>query len=169
MAIWEPGEAGGVGRRVPRSARRLAGVAVGAASGGDGPDGGVDLVLNRGAEKVLVQCKQWRAMKVGVGTVRELYGVMAAEGAAAGVVVTSGRFTSEAIEFASGRNVQLIEGDELRRMIREAKGARTVAPSVAPSTDAKPTGGCPQCGGPMVRRMAKRGANVGQSFYGCSR
>ena len=78
--------------------------------GGDGPDGGVDLVLDRGAEKVLVQCKQWRAMRVGVSVVRELYGVMAAQGAAAGIVVTSGSFTPDAVEFASGRNVRRSRG-----------------------------------------------------------
>lgn len=31
-----------------------------------GPDGGVDLVLRKGREVFLVQCKQWRASKVGV-------------------------------------------------------------------------------------------------------
>ena len=42
--------------------------------GGGGPDGGIDLVLSRpgqnGSEKFLVQCKQWRAFKVGVDVVR---------------------------------------------------------------------------------------------------
>ena len=50
-------------------------------TGGGGADGGVDLVLTRGGEKFLVQCKQWKAFKVGVDVVRELYGVMAARGA----------------------------------------------------------------------------------------
>lgn len=49
-------------------------------TGGGGPDGGVDLVLIRGTEKFLVQCKQWKATRVGVDVVRELYGVMAAKG-----------------------------------------------------------------------------------------
>lgn len=34
----------------------------------------LDLVLDRGAEKVLVQCKRWRALRVGVSVVGELYG-----------------------------------------------------------------------------------------------
>lgn len=139
--------------------------------GGDGPDGGVDLELRRDAETVLVQCKQWRAFKVSVQVVRELYGVMAARGAASGIVVTSGTFTQDAIEFASGRNVRLIAGDELQEFVREARGAKprpTVAANtaVAPST---PTTSCPVCGGAMVRRQAKRGANAGGHFYGCSR
>lgn len=44
--------------------------------GGGGPDGGVDLVLTKGSEKFFAQCKQWKAYKVGVTTVRELYGVI---------------------------------------------------------------------------------------------
>nr|WP_260263875.1 restriction endonuclease [Delftia acidovorans] len=42
----------------------------------------MDLVLSKDGEKTLVQCKQWKAFKVGVATVREVYGVMAADGAA---------------------------------------------------------------------------------------
>jgi restriction system protein len=57
-------------------------------TGGGGADGGVDLVLKKDGEKFLVQCKQWKAFKVGVTTIRELYGVMAAGGAAGGFVVT---------------------------------------------------------------------------------
>lgn len=63
---------------------RLQGYQV-AETGGGGADGGVDRVLTRpgrnGAEKFLVQCKQWRALKVGVDVVREPYGLMAARGA----------------------------------------------------------------------------------------
>jgi restriction system protein len=140
--------------------------------GGDGPDGGVDLILDRGAERVLVQCKQWRAMRVGVSVVRELYGVMAAQGAAAGIVVTSGSFTPDAVEFASGRNVRLIAGPELMELIREAKASTpredsAVKPHSSSSSISAP--GCPRCASPMVRREAKRGANVGRAFYGCSR
>lgn len=56
--------------------------------GGDGPDGGIDLVLRKGHEKFLVQCKQWKAFTVGVAVVRELYGVMAAKGATGGFIVS---------------------------------------------------------------------------------
>jgi restriction system protein len=152
-----------------QEAFRLRGYAV-QRLGGDGPDGGVDLVLERDGEKTLVQCKQWRAFKVGVSVVRELYGVMAAKGATAGIVVTSGTFSQDAIDFAEGRNVRLIEGKELHGMIREARAAKplpTGMTSSAVGSAAAP--GCPRCGSPMVRRTAKRGASAGQAFYGCSR
>lgn len=44
---------------------------------GSGPDCGIDLTLDKGGETFLVQCKRWRATKVGVEVVRELYGAMA--------------------------------------------------------------------------------------------
>ena len=156
-------------------------------AGGGGSDGGVDLVLGRpgrnGAEKFLVQCKQWRAFKVGVDVVRELYGVMAARGAAGGFVVTSGRFTDEAVRFAGGRNVSLIDGPKLHALLRAAKASSgrpptrattkpVAAPPAQPSFTQDPpqadVPSCPLCAKPMQRRVAKRGANAGGAFWGCA-
>lgn len=138
--------------------------------GGDGPDGGVDLVLERGSEKTLVQCNQWRAHKVGVSVVRELYGVMAAEGASSGIVVTSGTFSQDAIDFAEGRNLRLIAGEELYQMIRDVKAAVPLPEGMTRSVSGRfGAPGCPRCGSPMVLRRAKRGARAGEGFYGCSR
>lgn len=143
-------------------------------SGGGGPDGGVDLVLRKGGDKFLVQCKQWKAFSVGVTVVRELYGVMASSGAAGGFVVTSGRFTVQAQEFANGRNVSLVDGPALMELIRQAKaagvGGQRVEKQVAAAatTEARISPSCPVCSKPMVQRTAKRGAGVGNSFWGCS-
>jgi restriction system protein len=136
--------------------------------GGSAADGGIDLVLRRGAEKFFVQCKQWKAMKVGVDVVRELYGVMAAHGAVGGFVVTSGGFTNDAIEFASGRNVILLDGPVLFDMIARAKRVPTSNPTprVNPLLAAPK---CPLCSAEMVKRVAKRGDNAGKAFWGCSR
>ena len=89
--------------------------------GGAGADGGVDLRLTKGREVVLVQCKQWKAFKVGVTVIRELYGVMTAQRATGGIVVTSGVFTKEASNFADECGIDLIDGASLRRLIDEAK------------------------------------------------
>ena len=45
------------------------------------------------------------------------------------------------------------------------------APQETPSTSAQtePELICPSCGAPMIKRIAKRGARAGKSFYGCSR
>lgn len=121
-----------------------------------GPDGGVDLVLRLHGELFLVQCKQWKALKVSVQVVRELYGVMAAQGATGGLVVTSGAFTSEAIKFASGTNIQLIDGKSLVRWFR-AEGDVVAKPVPNPR--------CPRCGDVMTPRFARGGGKV---FWGCT-
>ena len=149
--------------------------------GGEGPDGGVDLVLRKGREKFLVQCKQWKAFKVGVAVVRELYGVMAAKGAAGGFVVASGSFTEEAIACASGRNVTLVDGPKLFGLIQQAKAARggqgreepapiqrPLTSFAAPAAAAAAATTCPTCSSSMVRRVAKRGDKAGNAFWGCS-
>ena len=145
-------------------------------TGGGGADGGVDLVLAKGNEKFLLQCKQWKAFKVGVDVVRELYGVMAAQGAAGGFVVTSGRFTADATAFAQGRNVRLVDGAALHRLIGQARasmgasrgagqGSREETP--VPAALAALARLCPVCAKPMVMRTAKRGVNAGSAFWGC--
>jgi restriction system protein len=137
--------------------------------GGAGPDGGVDLALTKGHERFLVQCKQWRARQVSVSVVRELYGVMAAERVAAGYVVTSGTFTKDAKEFAAGRNIELMDGKVLEALLRDGRSAATARVpknTVIPPAKAAPT--CPKCKTPMVARTAKKGSNVGSSFWGCA-
>ncbi len=129
-----------------------------------GPDGGVDIVLKKGNEKFFVQCKQWRAYNVPVNTVRELYGVMVARGAVGGFVVTSGKFTEDAIEFASGRNIELIDGPALDAMIRSVQPIPTNT-SALPELQQPPK--CPVCNSVMVMRTAKRGSNIGSQFWGC--
>lgn len=146
-------------------------------SGGRGPDGGVDLRLSRHGETTLVQCKHWKSMRVGVGPVRELRGVMAAEGAQRGMLVASGSFTSEARTFAAASGVELIDGKTLWPMIRAVQNAAASerSPAAAPpvptvmalGNDMVPA--CPRCGAAMVRRSAKRGPNTGKPFFGCSR
>jgi restriction system protein len=162
-------------------------------TGGNGPDGGVDLIARKDGEKYLVQCKQWRSLQVGVPTVRELYGAMAAEGATGGFVITSGRFTAPAKQFASGRNLRLVDGELLNQWIAATKRpgprptsavveeqvepviaaevakAPPVAEPPAKPSPAKPVApACPHCRKPMVIRVARSGANAGGDFWGCS-
>jgi restriction system protein len=163
-------------------------------TGANGPDGGVDLIARKDGETYLVQCKQWRSVQVGVPVVRELYGAMAAEGAVGGFVVTSGTFTQPARAFASGRNVQLVDGAVLKQWIAETKKpgprptvevvAERVEPVVAPVSEAplvkkmvpqavpeakaEPKApACPFCKKTMVTKLARTGKNAGGNFWGC--
>ncbi len=196
-------------------------------TGGGGADGGIDLILRRNGEKFLVQCKQWKAFRVSVEVVREMFGLMTAKGADGGFVVTSGRFTKPAIEFAQGRNLSLIDGPALlqwlhqtqaKEIFRQRPAAQTVPvaqtppaasptapaaarraggasarPAAAAPASARPavatpsattaprasrqntptahsTGSspsCPVCAAPMLQRLARKGPQAGQRFWGC--
>jgi restriction system protein len=135
--------------------------------GGSRPDGGVDIKLKKDDQVTLVQCKHWKAWKVGVKTARELFGVISAERAHAGILITSGKFTDEAKRFASGKAMELVEEEEFIRLVcefqRDLRGENKEKPismqSHAPF--------CPQCGSAMVLRTAKKGANAGNTFWGC--
>lgn len=136
--------------------------------GGNGPDGGIDLTLRQKDETYLVQCKQWKAYKVGVQPVREFYGVMASRGAAGGYFVTSGEYTAEAKAFAQGCNVELIDGLKLRAMIDTARTKSASTPQTATPPRTANTPSCPKCGEDMKRRVARQGINAGKDFWGCS-
>jgi restriction system protein len=115
-------------------------------TGGAGPDGGVDLIAATGTDRYVVQCKKWKAQQVGVQTVRELYGVMTAMGAAGAFVVTSGTFTKEAGRFAEGREIELVSADYLLSEMRKERAADASAAALPEAN----TPAYPECG--MTRR-----------------
>jgi restriction system protein len=160
--------------------------------GGNGPDGGIDLTATASnGDHYLIQCKHFKTSKVGVKIVREMLGVLAKEGGHQAVVIATGAYTKDAIQFAEGQPIELIDGP---RLIERIQAYKAQAPSanktvreqptqptyVAPSSSAaptqpadqaqtsSPTAPCPKCGSGLVERTAKRGPNAGNSFLGCS-
>jgi len=160
--------------------------------GGNGPDGGIDLTATASnGDHYLIQCKYFKTSKVGVKIVREMLGVLAKEGAHQAVVIATGAYTKDAIQFAEGQPIELIDGP---RLIERIQAYKAQAPSankavreqpaqptyVAPSSPAAPTqpvtqaptssatAPCPKCGSDLIERTAKRGPNSGNSFFGCS-
>jgi len=152
-------------------------------TGGGGADGGIDLILRGKGEKIIVQCKQWKAFKVGVKVVREMYGIMVAEKADRVIIVASGTYTKEAIDFARNKPIELIEGNVLVKLIRDVKTGSVVAvpggsssvtsiriaPQPHVQSESAITPSCPKCGSPMVLRTATKGVNAGNQFWGCSK
>lgn len=151
-------------------------------TGTSGSDGGINLVLNGHSEKVLVQCKQWRTQRVGVKPVRELYGVLTSEHADRAILATCGTFTDEAQDFARGKALKLVAGNELLDLVRSGQQAEPRSePSADAAATAKPTASadakrtadtagaptCPRCGVAMVLRRARKAPNAGSRFWGC--
>ena len=88
---------------------------------GIGPDGGVDVRLEKDGKQTIVQCKHWKKSSVGVPIVREMFGIMTAEEADSVMVISSGYFTKEAKSFAEGLPIHLIDGEHLARLVGEAQ------------------------------------------------
>ena len=133
---------------------------------GPGADGGIDLIARKNGETLLVQCKRWLTWKVGVRVVRELFGVVKAQGAANGVLVTTSKFTADALAFAKQTQLELVDSEGLARLIQGVP-----CPLDVPDKDASPseTPSCPRCNSPMVKRTAKKGRHAGDEFWGCSK
>ena len=90
-------------------------------------DGGRDIVATRRmlgkAESLLVECKRY-SKPVGVDRARALLGAVSDAKANKGVIVTTGRATGPARDFAEGNPLELITGDQLVRLMNEYLGAR---------------------------------------------
>jgi restriction system protein len=97
-----------------------------------------------------------------------MYGLLAANYAHGAVIITSGIFTQEAKNFASGKPIDLVEGKQLADLVgsvqKTAAGASKVQVNQASTVNV-----CPKCGAELVVRTVRKGANAGKQFYGCSR
>ena len=146
-------------------------------TGKAGPDGGVDVTLRKDGETVLVQCKNWRSQSIGVSIVRELLGAVTAASASRGIIVGSGTFTKPAIEFAHANRIELVDGEKLTQLVAAVQNGPLIhqlenepptLTSMTPKDSKANHPACPLCGEPMIERVAKRGANAGNRFLGCS-
>ena len=145
-------------------------------------DHGVDVVVQAGdGEKWVVQCKRWRG-SVGEPIVRDFYGVIQHEKADEGIIITTGRFTRPAREWAKGKPIVLYDGNQFLKLWKQARTseqAKRASPiPSAPATVSQPAKVsenndspsaplCPKCQVAMVIRTAGRGPHKGRQFYGC--
>ena len=83
-------------------------------------DGGIDIIarydkpLLKG--KYIIQCKRY-AGSVGEPIIRDLYGVVMSERANKGILMTTGYFTPSAIAFAEDKNLELVDGIMLQKLL----------------------------------------------------
>jgi restriction system protein len=132
---------------------------------GGGADGGVDLRLRKDGQVIVVQCKRWKGKPVAVQVVRELYGVMIDKRASAAKIVATTTFTSDAVAFAKGKPIELVDSNALLRLVRDVQTSSRVMMSSNEPDHLTPN--CPRCKTPMVLREARRGPNPGEKFWGC--
>jgi len=133
---------------------------------GGGADGGVDLRLRKDGQVIVVQCKRWKGKPVAVQVVRELYGVMIDQRASAAKIVATTSFTSDAVAFAKGKPIELVDSNGLLRLVRDVQTSSRVTMSSNEPDHLTPN--CPSCNTPMVLREARRGKYAGEKFWGCT-
>ena len=96
-------------------------------------DGGIDIVANLNKPIVggryLIQCKRFGAL-VGAPTIREFYGAVVADRMAKGILITTSGFTDQAREFARGLPLELIDRNQLEKLLAES--GQPVAPAPPP-------------------------------------
>jgi ssDNA-binding Zn-finger/Zn-ribbon topoisomerase 1 len=140
-----------------------------------GKDGGIDLYLYKtdAIEADLkyqkpvacVQCKSWQTRKVGVNVVRELYGVMAAENIAEGIVASAGEFSEDAIAFAKDKKIQLLDGVKLLALIKQLPEQHQMVILTRVVKGDYTTPSCPTCDVKLIKRVSKKAG--GSAFWGC--
>jgi restriction system protein len=130
-------------------------------------DGGADILLGAaGSDSALtvVHCKAWSAYRVGIKPVRELRAAMTSAGAGEGMLVTSGRFTQEAVDAAPKEYVTLIDGADLLGKLGALplEQARTLLKLATQGDFLTPT--CPAC---SVKMVSRQSTAHGKRFWGC--
>lgn len=85
-------------------------------------DGGIDIIAHKHDDivggKYIIQCKNW-ANPVGEPPIRDLFGVVVAENANKGILITQSSFTAQALEFAKGKHLELINGEKLSQLFNK--------------------------------------------------
>jgi restriction system protein len=130
--------------------------------GGANPDGGVDLVVEKEAEKMVVQCKHWRKWTVGVQQIREFLGAMTDSGILKGIFVTLVGYSAEAKQLADKHGIQILDESDIVKLLEESDLKYSQDISELFSDERKY---CPKCERVMVLRTSRM---KGNPFWGCS-
>lgn len=134
--------------------------------GGANADGGIDLILQKDGERTAVQCKQWKTWNVGVKAVREFLGALTDANISKGIFITLCGYTADAKALAEKHGIAIINESGLAKLI-ESSGAAVDPETTQLLADKRKF--CPKCESEMVLRVAKKGPNPGQKFWGCSK
>ena len=134
----------------------------------------VDVALQMNSQTTFVQYIHWREHHVDAATLERFYNATDNESNSNRIVITTGIFTPEALEFVSGKSLMLIDGVDLSLMIdvltssnqEELDEIMDEAEETEVMPELEPL--CPICSQKMIKRTARKGKNAGNIFWGCS-
>ena len=113
---------------------------------------------------ILVQCRPWNAYRVGIKPVRGLHSAMTAANVGEGVLVTSGKFTQEARDFAGKEKISLIDGPELVAKIAALVPEKSLALLEYATEGDFLTPTCPTC---AIKMISRKSTLHGRAYWGC--
>ena len=139
----------------------------------------VDIILKMNGAKTFVQYKHWREYEVDAAVLENFNAVMEEESVREGIMITTGLFTQEALDYSHAKHLLLINGVDLSLMVNtlgesNEEGCHTKDGHTEESNDSpaeempelEPL--CPICSCEMIKRTARKGKNAGNTFWGCS-
>jgi restriction system protein len=132
---------------------------------GFGADGGIDIKVyggDSGQLKRLVQCKAHNR-KLKVDLIRAFYGVMAHERISHGTFYTTGEYTRDALSFAEGKNLELVDGRTLVSRIKKLDLPIQLKLFEVATEGDYTTPTCASCGIKMLLKTGRRD----RPFWGC--
>jgi restriction system protein len=130
-------------------------------------DGGVDIVLTRppaGAPASVARCKAWDAYRVGVKAVKDLRASASAANLPDAILLTSGRFTHDALALGAKEKIEMIDGAGLLDRIAALPPEKSLALLKFATSGDFLTPTCPRCSVKMTSRKSTKG---GRAFWGC--
>jgi restriction system protein len=133
--------------------------------GGANPDGGIDLIVENASDRFVVQCKQWKAWKVGVRQVREFLGTLTDSRIPKGIFITLQGYTDDARALADKHNISLLSEESVVKLLEDVHWKFN--PTITSALDDQRKL-CPRCESELVLRTATRGSGAGSQFWGCS-
>ncbi len=169
-------------------AARFRGLGYSVKIAGTSGDHGADLVVEKDGETAIVQCKNFKSWSVGEPVLRDLFGAMHDFGANRAFLVTTGRVTQAARDWAGGKPIEIWDKDEVARLSRgdsatespqgqlQVMASSTVVPQTSvtglkvaphsPDTTVCMSKGakCPKCGSELIVR---RNRTKGEQFLAC--
>ena len=124
-------------------------------------------LYGQGAERasIVVQCQPWNAYRVGIKPVHGLLAGMAAANSAEGVLVTPGKFTQEARDFArKQKTISLIDGTDLLAKIAALVPEQSLSLLRFATQGDFLTPTCPTC---AIKMIPRQSTTHGRKYWGC--
>jgi len=135
---------------------------------------GIDLILRKGDNHILVLCRRDPDPARQMAAVQELHTATATLQGGSGLLITCEWVASEVKAFAAGQGIAVIEGPALLKLVERARGKITRPPPAVRReprfrTPLTAIPACASCGGPMVPASRDEQADPEHGSWHCAR